>query len=72
MTSISGPSIYDTLKADGFWDYSFVDRSSEVKINIIWDKKEKTLSEDLIPMSIQIIIFIFIPSPPACGGRGLG
>jgi hypothetical protein len=41
------PLYYDTLKANGFWDYTFVDQSSEVKITITWDKKTKTLSEDL-------------------------
>ena len=41
------PLYYETLKANGFWDYSFVDRSFSCKINIKWDKKSKTLTESL-------------------------
>jgi hypothetical protein len=41
------PLYYETLKANGFWDYAFVDQSSEVRINIKWDKKTKTLSEGM-------------------------
>jgi hypothetical protein len=38
---------YATLKANGFWNYSFIDRSFQCKINITWDKKSKTLTESL-------------------------
>ena len=41
------PLYYETLKANGFWDYSFVDRSFRCKITIKWDKKSKTLTESL-------------------------
>ena len=41
------PLYYETLKANGFWDYSFVDRSFQCKINITWDKKSNTLTESL-------------------------
>jgi hypothetical protein len=41
------PLYYETLQANGFWDYSFVDRSSQCKINIKWDKPSKTLTESL-------------------------
>ena len=41
------PLYYETLRANGFWDYSFIDRSSNCKINIKWDKKSKTLTESL-------------------------
>ncbi len=41
------PLYYETLKANGFWDYAFVDQSSEVRINIKWNKKSKTLSENM-------------------------
>jgi hypothetical protein len=41
------PLYYETLRANGFWDYTFVDRSSDCRINIKWDKKTKTLSEDM-------------------------
>jgi hypothetical protein len=41
------PLYYETLKANGFWDYSFIDRSFQCKINIKWDKKSKTLTESL-------------------------
>jgi hypothetical protein len=41
------PLYYETLKANGFWDYALVDRSSEVKINIRWNKKTKTMSENM-------------------------
>jgi hypothetical protein len=41
------PLYYETLKANGFWDYSFIDRSLQCKVNITWDKKSKTLTESL-------------------------
>jgi len=41
------PLYYETLKANGFWNYSFVDRSFQCKINITWDKQTKTLNESL-------------------------
>ena len=41
------PLYYETLKANGFWDYSFVDHSFRCKITIKWDKKSKTLTESL-------------------------
>jgi hypothetical protein len=41
------PLYYETLKANGFWDYSFIDRSFQCRINITWDKKSKTLTESL-------------------------
>jgi hypothetical protein len=41
------PLYYETLKANGFWNYSFIDRSFQCKINITWDKKSKTLTESL-------------------------
>ena len=41
------PLYYDTLKANGFWRYSFVDRDSGVKITITWDKKTRTMQEDI-------------------------
>ena len=41
------PLYYETLKANGFWNYSFIDRSFRCKINITWDKKSKTLTESL-------------------------
>ena len=41
------PLYYETLKANGFWDYSFIDRSFNCKVNIKWDKKSKTLTESL-------------------------
>ena len=41
------PLYYETLKANGFWDYSFIDRSFRCKINITWDKKSRTLTESL-------------------------
>jgi hypothetical protein len=41
------PLYYETLKANGFWDYSFIDRSFQCKIKITWDKKSKTLTESL-------------------------
>jgi hypothetical protein len=39
------PLYYETLKANGFWDYSFIDRDFQCKINIKWDKNTKTLTE---------------------------
>lgn len=41
------PLYYETLKANGFWNYSFIDRSFQCKINITWDKKSQTLTESL-------------------------
>jgi hypothetical protein len=41
------PLYYETLKANGFWDYSFIDRSFQCRINITWDKKSRTLTESL-------------------------
>ena len=41
------PLYYETLKANGFWDYAFIDRSFQCRINITWDKKSKTLTENL-------------------------
>jgi hypothetical protein len=41
------PLYYETLKANGFWDYAFIDRSSHCRINITWDKKTKTLTESV-------------------------
>ena len=41
------PLYYETLKANGFWNYSFIDRSFQCRINITWDKKSKTLTESL-------------------------
>jgi hypothetical protein len=41
------PLYYETLKANGFWDYSFIDQSFNCKINIKWDKSTKTLSEGM-------------------------
>jgi len=41
------PLYYETLKANGFWDYAFIDQSFQCKINITWDKKSKTLTEGL-------------------------
>ncbi len=41
------PLYYDTLKANGFWNYAFVDQEGGHRINITWDKKSKTLSENI-------------------------
>jgi len=41
------PLYYETLKANGFWNYAFVDRSFQCKITITWDKQSKTLNESL-------------------------
>ena len=41
------PLYYETLKANGFWNYSFIDRSFQCRVNITWDKKSKTLTESL-------------------------
>jgi hypothetical protein len=41
------PLCYETLKANGFWNYAFIDRSFQCRINITWDKKSKTLTESL-------------------------
>ena len=42
------PLYYETLKANGFWDYAFIDNEGNCRINIKWDKKTKTLTEDII------------------------
>ena len=41
------PLYYETLKANGLWDYAFIDHSFQCRINITWDKKSKTLTESL-------------------------
>jgi hypothetical protein len=41
------PLYYETLQANGFWNYAFIDRSFQCRINITWDKKSRTLSESL-------------------------
>ena len=41
------PLYYDTLEANGFWNYAFVDREDGRRINITWDKKTKTMSENI-------------------------
>ena len=41
------PLYYETLKANGFWNYAFIDRSFQCRINITWDKQSKTLTESL-------------------------
>jgi hypothetical protein len=41
------PLYYETLRANGFWNYSFIDRSFQCRINITWDKKSRTLAESL-------------------------
>jgi hypothetical protein len=41
------PLYYETLKANGFWNYAFIDRSFQCRINITWDNKSKTLTESL-------------------------
>jgi hypothetical protein len=41
------PLYYETLKANGFWNYAFIDRSFQCRINITWDRKSRTLSENL-------------------------
>lgn len=41
------PLYYETLKANGFWNYAFADPSFDCRINITWDKKTKTLSEGM-------------------------
>jgi hypothetical protein len=41
------PLYYETLKANGFWNYAFIDHSFQCRINITWDKKSKTLTESL-------------------------
>jgi hypothetical protein len=37
----------DTLEANGFWSYAFVDQEGGHRINITWDKKTKTMSENM-------------------------
>jgi len=44
------PLYYETLKANGFWDYSFIDHDSNLRINIGWDKKTKTLTEGQVDL----------------------
>jgi hypothetical protein len=41
------PLYYETLQANGFWNYAFVDQSFDCRINIGWDKATRTLTEDL-------------------------
>ena len=41
------PLYYETLKANGFWDYAFIDHSFQCKITITWEKKSRTLTESL-------------------------
>jgi hypothetical protein len=41
------PLYYEVLRANGFWNYAFIDRSFQCKINITWDKKSRTLTESL-------------------------
>ena len=41
------PLYYETLKANGFWNYAFIDRSFQCRINITWDKKSRTLNVNL-------------------------
>jgi hypothetical protein len=41
------PLYLDTLGANGFWSYAFVDREDGRRINITWDKKTKTMSENI-------------------------
>jgi hypothetical protein len=41
------PLYYETLKANGFWNYAFIDRSFQCRINITWDKQSRTLTESL-------------------------
>jgi hypothetical protein len=41
------PLYYETLKANGFWNYALIDRSSHCKIDVKWDKKSKTLTESM-------------------------
>src|SRR3989339_918333 len=41
------PLYYETMRANGFWDYAFIDHSFQCRINITWDKKSKTLTESL-------------------------
>ncbi len=38
---------YDTLKANGFWKYSFISLDDNLKINLKWNKKTKTVEEDV-------------------------
>ncbi len=42
------PLYYETLKANGFWNYAFIDLDSNSRINIKWDKRTKTLSENQV------------------------
>jgi len=41
------PLYYETLKANGFWNYAFIDPSFQCRINITWDKQSRTLNESL-------------------------
>ena len=47
MTTTSTPLYLDALEANGFWSYAFVDRQDGRRINITWDKKTKTMSENI-------------------------
>lgn len=38
---------YDTLKANGFWKYSFISPDDKVKITIKWNKNTKAIEEDV-------------------------
>lgn len=41
------PFYHETLKANGFWDYALVDQQANVKIAIGWDKRTKTMTQDV-------------------------
>ncbi len=41
------PLYYDTLAANGFWNYAFADRQDGHRINITWNKQTKTMSENI-------------------------
>lgn len=41
------PLYYETLQANGFWNYAFISRDDNVRININWDKRKKLLLEDI-------------------------
>lgn len=45
------PLYYETAKANGFWDYSFIDYEDNCRINIKWDKKTKTLTQDHVELA---------------------
>ena len=48
------PLYYETLAANGFWNYAFVDREYGYRINITWDGKTKTLSENIEDLSPDV------------------